>query len=175
MDIEDLKHLKRLVKADENFIKFKRAVEKNPNLRLPFDDLHEELTREHKMRQVRSLRRSDVDFVGSVTDAMMQDARIRSRGTEILASCIAITGGFQETLTNLRDYLLLTYGKRLGGTKEERRNFMENVLRPFFKFIHKVEQLKEHARYIIEDIDKAGYTFKGLLEAIKLLGKPESL
>ncbi len=175
MDINDRKHLKRLVKADENYLKFKRSVDKNPNLRLPFEELHEELEREHKMRQVRSLHRSDKDFIGSVTDAMMQDARIRSRATEILASTIAIKGTFTDTLTNLRDYLILAYGKRLGGTKEERRNFMENILRPFFKYIHKVDQLREHARYIIEDIDKAGYTFKNLMESIKLLGKPESI
>ena len=107
---------------------------------------------------------------------MLQDQAYRSRCTEILASCISIDGGFQETLVNLRDYLLLEYGARISRgrtTKDERRQFMENVLRPFFRYLHRVDQLKSHAKYLIDDIDKAGYTYRNLVESIKLLGKPE--
>jgi hypothetical protein len=179
MDKIDIERLRRAVKSDEKYLKFKRAVDKNPNLHLPFEELHDELGRMQRTRQVRSLSRSDKNFTQTVIDAMLQDQAYRSRCTEILASCISITGAFQETLVNLRDYLILEYGTRMGSkgrvTKEERRNFMENVLRPFFRYIHKVEQLKEHARLIIEDIDKAGYTYRNLVESIKLLGKPESI
>ena len=177
MDKKDYQKLRNIVKDDEKYKKFKRSVQKNPNLQMPFDVLHEELERHHRVRAVRSLSRSERDFTGQVVDAMLQDQQIRSRCTEILASCISISGTFNETLTNLRDYLMLEYGGRFSGrsTKEERRNFMENVLRPFYRYIHKVDQLKEHARYITEDIDKAGFTFRNLVESIKLLGKPESL
>lgn len=178
MNKEDLEHVRRLVKRDSKYKKFKQNVESNPNLQIPFEELHEELERLHKTRSLRSLNRKDKNFTSSLVDAMIQDQRTRSRCTEILAACIAITGGYQETLTNLRDYLLLEYGGRMSTgrtTKEERRQFMENVLRPFFRYIHKVEQLREHAKYVVEDIDKAGYTFRNLVEAVKMLGKPETL
>lgn len=174
MSKEDLQHIRRLVKGDDKYKRFKHSVEKNPNLKLPFGDLHEEIDRIHRTRSLRSLQRTDKQFTANVLDAKLEDQRYRSRLTEILASTIPITGTFTETLTNLRDYLLLEYGKRIGGTKNERQQFMENVLRPFFRHIHRVEQLKDHCRFIIDDIDKAGYTFNNTIELIKLLGKPES-
>lgn len=176
MDKEDLDLLRRMVKRDDKYKRFKKAATTNPNLQLPFEDLHEELERMQRTRGVRSLNRKDKNFTGSVIDAMLQDQAYRSRCTEILASCISIDGGFQETLVNLRDYLLLEYGARISRgrtTKEERRQFMENVLRPFFRYLHRVDQLKSHAKYLIDDIDKAGYTYRNLVESIKLLGKPE--
>jgi hypothetical protein len=177
MNREELAHLRRTVKKDSKFIKFKDAVERNPNLRLPFEDLHEELDRMQRSRGVRSLNRKDKNFTGSVVDAMLQDQAYRSRCTEILASCLSISGTFQDTLTNLRDYLILEYASRIPGrsTKEEKRQFMENVLRPFFLYLHNVDQLREHAKYIVTDIDQAGYTYRNLVESIKLLGKPESI
>ena len=175
MDKEKLNHIRRLVKADEKYIAFKKSVEKNPTLVMPFEDLHEELERMHKTRSVRSLHRRDKRFTEAVMDANLQDQQYRSRCSEIMGSTLPFTGTFQETLTNLRDYLLLEYGKRIGGTKHERQQFMENVLRPFFRRLHIVEQLKAHCKFIMEDIDQAGYTFKNMIEYIKLLGKPESL
>lgn len=174
---EELAHLRRTVKSDKKFKRFKAAVEKNPNLTLPFDDLHEELERMQRTRGVRSLNRKDKSFTGNVVDAMLQDQSYRSRCTEILASTISISGTFQETLTNLRDYLIIEYGSRMPvrTNKDEKRQFMENILRPFFRYLYKVEQLKEHARYIITDIDQAGYTYRNLVESIKLLGKPEQI
>lgn len=178
MDKEHLDALRRIVKKDDKYLRFKRAARNNPNLQLPFEDLHEELDRMQRTRGVRSLSRKDKQFTGSVVDAMLQDQAYRSRCTEILASCISIDGTYSVTLLNLRDYLLLEYGGRMGKgrtTKEDRKQFMENVLRPFFKYLHSVEQLKTHARYIIDDIDKAGFTFRNLVESIKLLGKPETM
>lgn len=171
----DIEHIRRMVKRDEKYKRFKRAVETNPNLKLPFDELHDELHRLQRTRPVRSLNRKDKHFTKAVIDAMLLDQAHRSRCTEILAATISISGTFQETLTNLRDYLLLEYAKQIGGTKNERQQFMENVLRPFFRYIHKVEQLKAHAHLVIDDIDKAGYTYRNLVESIKLLGKPESI
>jgi hypothetical protein len=178
MNKVDLEHVRKLVKRDEKYKRFRAAVEKNPNLKLAFDDLHDELNSMHKMRLTRSLNRKSKRFTKDVIDAMTHDTSCRSRCAEILMSCLAITGDFQDTLNNLRDYLMLEYGGRITtgrSSKEERRQFMENVLRPFFRYIHKVEQLKKHAEYLVEDIDKASYRFRDVIEAIKLLGKPESL
>ena len=37
------------------------------------------------------------------------------------------------------------------------------------------EQIKKHAKYIVDDIDQAGYTYRNLVESIKLMGKPETV
>ncbi len=177
MDREKIDALRRSVRRDERYQKFKRNVEKNPNLQIPFQALHEEIDRLQRMRTIRTLSRSSTSFTADVVDAMLQDQAYRSRCTEILSSCISITGTFAETLNNLRDYLQLEYGHRIPGrpTKSERQQFMESVLRPFYKHLHSVSQLQEHARYLVEDIDKAGFTFRNLVESIKLLGRPETM
>lgn len=177
MNNESIKALRRIVRKDERYLRFRRAAERNPSLQIPFEELHEELTRLMATRSIRALSRSDVNFTSSVVDAMLQDQAYRSRCAEILASCIAVSGAFQETLTNLRDYLVLEYGSRISTrtTKGERQQFMESTLRPFYKYVNEVEQLKEHARYLMDDIDKAGFTFRNLIEGIKLLGRPETM
>lgn len=177
MKSHDIKAVRSLVRADQKYKRFKKAAQSNPNLVLPFEDLHDELRRLHSTRQVRVLSRRDVDFTATVIDAMLQDQSTRSRCTEILASCISISGTFAETLNNLRDYLMLEYGGNIGTrtTKEERKQFMVSLLRPFYRYLHDVSQLQEHARYVIDDIDKAGFTYRNLIEGIKLLGRPETI
>lgn len=177
MDRESIAAIRRIVRKDKRYVRFKEAAEHNPNLQLPFEKLHTELERLMGTRSIRSLSRSDVNFTSSVVDAMLQDQAYRSRCTEILASCIAISGTFNDTLNNLRDYLILEYGHRISTrtTKAERQQFMESILRPFYKYLNQVDQLKEHAKYLIDDIDKAGFTFRNLIEGIKLLGRPETM
>ena len=177
MDRQEIDALRRRIRKDNKVVRFKSATERNPNLQLPFDELHNELERLMRTRSIRTLDRGDKSFTASVVDAMLQDQAYRSRCTEILSSCIKITGTFQETLDNLRDYLMLEYGSQIGGrtTKAERQQFMESVLRPFYRYLHDVRQLQEHARYLVDDIDKAGFTFRNLVEGIKLLGRPETM
>jgi pyrimidine operon attenuation protein/uracil phosphoribosyltransferase len=49
------------------------------------------------------------------------------------------------------------------------------VMKRFYEFFNQVQTLEKHARLIIEDVDKAGYTYRNLVEAIKILSRPEQV
>jgi hypothetical protein len=175
MHREELDVLKRKVRKDKKYLAFKENVRENPNLQLPFESLHAELDDMHKLRAVRTLRRKSDQFTQKLIDAMINDAQYRSRCVEISASCLAISTTFEETLNNLRDYLIYKYfSKYVSGraTKEERRQFMESILTTFYEYIRRVKHLEEHTKLIINDIDQTGYTYRNLVEAVKLLGRP---
>lgn len=172
---ERMSMIRRRIRDNVKYQRFKEAYNKNPNNVINFEALHEEMTRLHKTRAVRSLRRKAKGFVDEVVDALIQDQQTRSRCAEILGSCVTITGTMTDTLNNLRDYLLLEYSDLLKsiGTVKERQAVVESVLRPFYKYLEQVEQVRVHAKIIIEDIDKAGYAFTNLVSAIQLLSRPE--
>lgn len=176
MSSENAKSVKRRVKEDSKYKNFCRAMKSNPNLKLPFDDLYEELDSMMITRKVRSLNRKSKSFTHDVLDSMIQDQQIRSRCTEMLSSCVAIETSYKETLDNLRDYLMLEYSGSLGtrSTKDERRSFFESVLKTQYKYLTKVDRLRQQATYIITDIDKAGYNYRNIVEMIKLMSNPSA-
>lgn len=174
---EQLDALKRVLQKDQKLLNFKRAFEGNPAFSMNFVDLHEELDTLHSTRSVRTLRRKKgSDFAEEVLDSMLQDQATRSRCAEILGACVKVRGSISETLDNLRDYLIVTYSSKLkliGGTQAERKAFVESVMRRFYKFLAEVEQLEEHCKVIITDIDKAGFTYTNIVETVKILSAPE--
>lgn len=169
--------VRRQLRRDDKLRRFKKAFDSNPDLVIDYQALHDELTRLHKTRSVRSLRRKSRGFTDDIVDAMIQDTSIRARCTEILGSCVRINGHINDTLNNLRDYLLVEYNDslRIVGTVKERQSIVESVLRPFYETLDKLEQLRSHARLIVEDIDKASYIYRNLVESLKMLSKPETV
>jgi hypothetical protein len=163
------------IRENKKYLRFKDAFNKNPNNVIDFDSLHEEMERLHKTRHVRSLRRKSKGFAEDLLDSLIQDQRVRSRCTEILGVCITVAGAMKETLDNLSDYLLIEYTDLLKtlGTVKERQAVVESVLRPFFKYLDQIEQLRAHAKVIIEDIDKAGFAHTNMVAAVQMLSRPE--
>lgn len=174
---ERMSMIRRRIRSDSKYQRFKESFRSNPNTAIDFDGLHEELSRLHKTRSVRSLRRKSKGFVDDVVDALLQDQQHRSRCAEILGDCVKISGAMTDTLDNLRDYLLIEFTDLLKGvgTVKERQSVVESVLRPFYQYLEQVEQIKQHAKIIVEDIDKAGYAFTNLVASIQLLSRPERI
>lgn len=176
---EQLAAIRRRVKKDKKYRRFNDLFESNPNFAMPFEDLHEELTALHTTRKTRHLRRrkNSMSFGHDLVDGMLQDQAARSRATEILAQCVKVTDGMKEMLTNLRDYLSVEYSSMLKviGTVAERKAFIENVMRPFYQFLNQIETLQQHCNLLITDIDKANYTYKNLVEVLKVLVRPEQV
>lgn len=174
---EKIAMIRRRIRENKKYQRFKQAQENNPNNVIDFPALHEEIERMHKTRAIRSLHRKSKGFVDDVVDALLQDQQHRARCTEILAVCVTVSGTMTDTLNNLRDYLIIEYTDILRsiGTVKERQAVVESVLRPFYEYLEKIEQLRSHARLIIEDIDKAGYGFTNLVHTLQLLSKPERI
>ena len=169
--------LRRTVKRDAKYRRFRDTFEGNPNYSIDFQKLHDELERMHMTRSVRTLRRKKVGFVDDLLDAMLQDQAVRSRTTEILGICVNIDGAMRETLDNLNDYLMVQYSEslKISSTQTERKAFIGTCLRQFYRYLDQIQQLREHCKLIVDDIDKAGYTYRNLVETVKILSKPEQV
>lgn len=169
--------VRRRIREDEKYKRFKTAHKNNPNNVIDFDGLHKEMARIHKTRSVRSLKRKSKGFVDDVVDALLQDQQARSRCAEIMGNCVTISGNMTQTLDNLRDYLVTEFSELLKsvGTVGERKMVVESVLRPFYEYLNNVDQIKLHAKIIIEDVDKAGYGFTNLVNSLQLLSRPERI
>lgn len=174
---EKISMIRRRIRDNKKYQQFKEAHQCNPNNVIDFAGLHDEMSRMHKTRAVRALRRKSKGFIDEVVDALLQDQQARSRCTEILGVCVNVSGAMAETLDNLRDYLVIEYSDLLRslGTVKERQAVVESVLRPFYKYLSEIEQLRAHARLIIEDIDKAGYAFTNLVHVAQMMAKPERI
>lgn len=177
MTKEEMKALRRTIKKDKKYLRFREMFEGNPAFSIDFESYHEELQRLHTTRHTRQLRRKSKGFTESVVDAMLQDQATRSRCVEMLGECIKISSSMEDTLVNLRDYLLSEFSQQLKrvGTQTERKSFVESVMMPFYEYISDVQTLEKSARLVVDDIDKAGYTYRNLVEAIKILSRPEQV
>ena len=170
--------LRRIIKKHKIYQRYLELFEKNPAFSINFDELHGEIETMHVTRRTRTLRRKkNAHFTENVVDAMLDDQACRSRCTEILGQCVKITNAMEENLGNVRDFLLTEFANHLKhvGTQAERKAFVENVMKRFYEFFNQVQTLEKHARLIIEDVDKAGYTYRNLVEAIKILSRPEQV
>lgn len=174
---QKVKMIRRRIRDDEKYKRFKVAQKNNPNNVIDFENLHKEMARLHKTRSVRSLKRKSKGFVNDVVDALLQDQQARSRCAEIVSICIEISGSMTQTLDNLRDYLVTEYAELLKavGTVGERKMVVESVLRPFYEYLSNIEQLRQHAKVIMEDVDKAGYGFTNLVNTLQMLSRPERI
>lgn len=176
MTKEELAAIKRIIRKDKKFQRMKELYETNPAYSIDFEGFHKEISTIHLTRNTRSLRRKKSNqFVENVIDAMLQDAAGRSRIVEILGQCVKIGTSMEKTVSNVRDYLLSEYTVVLRklGTQTERKYFVESVMRAFYEYLSQIETLEKHARLVVDDIDKAGYVYKNLIESIKILTRPE--
>lgn len=175
---EELKAIRRILKKNPRYTQFLENFRGNPAYNINFEEYHEELQRLHTTRLTRELKRKKTrSFPEKVLDAMLQDQSTRSRCAEILGQCTKISNAMERTLSKLRDYLCSEYGETLKrvGAQAERKAFVEAIMRDFYDFYDEVKTLEKSASIVIEDIDKANYMFKNLVEIIKVLSRPEQV
>lgn len=175
---EELKAIRRIIKKNQRYQQFLENFRGNPAYNIDFEEFHEELQRLHTTRLTRELKRKRTrSFPEKVCEAMLQDQSTRSRCAEILGQCTKISGAMERTLSKLRDYLCAEYADTLKriGAQGERKAFVEAIMRDFYDFYDEVKTLEKASSIVIEDIDKAGFMFKNLVEIIKVLSRPEQV
>lgn len=176
--MSDIGALRRVIKRDSRFKQFLKNFQGNPAYNLDFAELHSELQRLHATRITRELRRKrSRSFPEKLAEAMLQDQAVRSRCAEILGECAKINDAMTRTLSNVRDYLLSEYAGNLKviATATERKAFVESSMKQFYEFQSDVAVLEKSAKIIIEDIDKANYMFRNMVELVKVLSRPEQV
>lgn len=168
--------IKRTIRADEHYKKFKATFASNPRFCIDFDGLLEELHTMHSVRKTRRLKRKRT-LVEDAVDAMLLDQSTRSRCAEIVAQIMEVEHVFNTTVTNMRDYILVEYAQYLKsvGTQAERKVFVESLLRIYYKYLSNLQNVKQVAQYIIQDVDKAGFMFTNLVATLQILSRPEQV
>jgi len=175
---EQQKAIRSTIKKNKRFQQFLENFRGNPAYNIDFESYHSELQRLHTTRITRELKRKrSRAFPEKVCEALLQDQATRSRCAEILGECTKISHAMERTLSKLRDYLCAEYASYLKsvGAQGERKAFVESIMRPFYDYFDEVKGLEKAAQIVIEDIDKAGFMFKNLVEVIKVLSRPEQV
>lgn len=167
--LEKIELAKRRIRQDPKYKRLKRALEELPVFRVPLEEITDELKFIQSSRKIRALRVSNPKFHTELIEAVLLDQSNRSRITEILIDCTAARSSIDRAITSFKDYALIEYCDllKMFSTKAERLTFVEGVLRTFITFIQRIEELERKCRYVIEDIDKAGYSTKHIVDVWK--------
>lgn len=171
-DKQDLLRIKRIIQKDKRVRRLESAFDELAEFNLPIKDMYDEIERIHMTRKTRHLDKDSGTFVQDVIDGMLNDQANRSRLTEILMSCLHAKRNLASSLENLEGYLMIEYATQLGAirTKGERASFISHhVLNKYHKYIDRVSRIKEMAELVTVDIDKAGYNYKNIIEAVKMI------
>lgn len=171
----DLSGIVKSMKRDDRYRRLRQLFADMPLYKIPTQDLVDEILRIHSVRGVRFLTTSDAKFFDRVIDASIQDQANRSRLSEILMQCVRARGTLDNALSPLREYLLIRYANEITflRTKDERVRVVNMALASFQRFLDKVDIVEQQARIVVEDIDKASFSLKRIIEAYTLHNKPE--
>ncbi len=166
----DLRPLRDKLRADRRCARLLTLFHELPMYQLDAESLIKEIEQIHKARAVRFLTQSSPRFIEAVVDASLMDQANRSRLAEISMACYKAESTLNEALVPLKSYLLMTYSPDFSGvrTKDERVQIINMALAPFTRFLDRVTKTKALAGMVIDDIDRAAWSLRGHVEAMKL-------
>ena len=158
------------LRSDKRYKRLLESFDTSPAFRIPKESLAEEIKVIHELREIRRLNTNDAAFVDKVIKANTHDQAQRSRLVEIIVVCTRISNKLTEAIEALKQHYMLEYVDHLRQfrTKEERNLVLNMALRKFIRFVNEVESLKEMANIVVLDIDKAAWSLKNTIEALKI-------
>lgn len=175
MDKLSKERVQRLIKKDPKFERLKKAFRTLPQYKIDFDELHREMKNLHQLRTLNKLRADDPNFVRKLSDAAINDHSFRTRLTEILVIGFEASSSLNKALNSLVDYILTEYANDLAKlrTKEERKQFVANVLTRYYEYVQDAELLIQICKSYIDNIDKGGFLVRELVQAHQTIRKFE--
>ena len=170
----EVKRIKRKIKKDDRFKALKENLD-SERFNIPFDTWRKELKFNHSQRTLTKLKTSDPKFGKKVIKSTQREMSTRSRCVEMKVMCTQIERSMKSALDYFEDYLLLEYSVELKhfGTVKERQKFVQGLLRPFQEYLDKVISMNAEIQVYIDDIDKAGYGLKAMVDVFVTIFKTE--
>lgn len=170
----EISRVKKKIKKDSRFKQMKVNLE-SPRFNIPFDTWRKELKFKHGQRRLSKIKTSDANFGKKMLKAVQIETSTRSRFTEMKVMCTEIERSMKGALEYFGDYILLTYGSdlKIFGTVKERQKFIEGLLRPFKEYLEKLTSLSSEITLYVEDIDKAGFATKHMVDIYCVIFKNE--
>lgn len=159
-----------ILRRDSRYKRLLETFETASIYNIPREKLIEELKTIHSLREVRRLNIRDPDYVDNLLNANAHDQAQRSRCTEMLMSCVHVTEQLARGIKALESHLLLEYSDQLRQfrTKEERLQVLSIALRKFSSYLDNIKVLHALTELVIADIDKAGWSMRASIDALKI-------
>ncbi len=139
-----------------------------------------ELERLHSSRSSRRLMLKRSITPDDIIKVNLEDLATRSRIVEILLTLGKRYRLLEKALSAVYGHLTTTYPAEIdalvtGRTKGERQEFVEAVMKEGWDTQSKLDLLKANALMIVEDIDKGSWTYRNLVEMVKIVSQRESI
>lgn len=164
--------LRKKLDADETFARYKRIID-NAN-RVNLEELLKEAVRLHSTRSVRSLSAKTSVGSKSLSKALSEDQSYRSRIVELIVQIRAEYNPLNVATLAIRDHLNSKYSRELGvRTVAERESTWRKLTQKGSSRLEELSNAVETLEYVIEDIDKAGYALRNMVDLLQLTTKTE--
>ncbi len=173
------KALRKKIKRTERYKKL-RNVLNDPDIEqynIPFDSYMEEVKLTYRNRRFRKLDPNELATVlEDITSCSIEDTQLRSRYSEMLIVCTQAVKSITTLLEKFETWVVIEFNQDLRATftnQVDRKKFIDAVLQEYRDYLREAESMKEQISILLSDIDKAGYSVKNIVEAQKLIFRPE--
>lgn len=166
----------KAIRADANYKQFLHIL-KQTQERLDLEVDQKEAMVLHSGRLSRGMYGKNRYSAKTLIDASLVDMSSRSRLVEIRVKASIQLSVLDEAVKAVRKYLMTEYADDLSEfkTAEQRRSFCDRAIKHGLAFQEEGAALLQLLDRIIEDIDKASFHLRNIMECLKLLesrGKP---
>lgn len=165
--------VRSLLRKDTRYKRLKSTFDTSDLFQIPFDEYKDELKMLHKTRMIHKLSPGHPNFVKNLTEAAIKDTTNRHRYSEILVSATEAHVSLGKMIEAFESYFLVRYSQDMKHirTKEERKAFIKAVMNKFHEYLNDTHELITILKIYLEDIDKASFTVKHLIDAFQILAK----
>lgn len=161
----------RRMRLEQRVVAVLRQFNVQQDWKCDLEALSKEVRNLHTTRPIKTLALKHSGIAKSIIRANIVDQSNRSRLIEIALDCKRIHNNISIQLDLVRESLMLKYRKSLASyrSKEEKSRVLDTGLfRDIVLYLRQIENLLEEIEYVVEDIDKAGFTLQRLSTAISL-------
>lgn len=162
--------LVKSIKADPNYLKFARIVE-NIKKKIDLEGSLNEALSLHASRTSRNITGDNRYSPKVLIDASLKDLSFRARLVELRVKNDLQLSTLREAIDAMRRHISTEYSEDLRdfSTADQRKSFVDRVLKSSKEFLAEGEAFLETADALIKDIDQAGHSVRHIIECLKLL------
>lgn len=160
------------IRKDKRYKRFIRSVMQG-KFSIDSEGLIAEIRDMHELRLTRFLNTNDVitKFRTKYLDASLQNTAFRSRAVAIRMSCYERIIYMDKTLPAMKKYIKSRYSEVLKSefsTQAERDAYIDTLLQKAFQKRSQLDGVIKYSDIFISDIDAAGWTLKGIVDAMNI-------
>jgi len=169
--------LKKELSKDDNFESFKNLVNSSSK-QLNYDTVYEELMTLHKNRKGRNLHLNGRPSTNDIMDCILQDSSYRSRIIEITVSISRNLQNLNTAIEAIVNYVVTEFANKsllVIKSRIEREQVVRVIISKVQELLDRHKNLNDFCTYLITDIDKAGYSYKNIVEIFEIMVKERTL